>query len=212
MRPPTRINHRLFFRSFPVLVLFLFSGCIGNGPAVHEYTLYPAAQPIARQQDAILTGSIMLMPVVLPPANNTQEIILRSDLPSLTSSGTHLWAGSLQKQLTTVLAENIRRNKTVQTVLVYPGPRFAKPDMLVEVELTRFDGNMKTGFTCTALWAVSNRRQKKMLTYRKFSTVEPVASNDFTSYVTAASSSIAKLGEAISDYLGTIAKDEKKPI
>lgn len=207
MRHPTRINHSIFFRSFSVLVLFLLSSCISSGPAIHEYTLYPAAKPIAGQQAAILKRSIMLMPVVLPPVNNTQEIILRPNLPALTSSATHLWAGSLQKQLSTVLAENIRRNKTVQTVLVYPGPRFARPDMLVEVELTRFDGNMNTGFTCTALWAVSNRQQKKMLKYQRFSTVEPIESNDFTGYVTAASSSIAKLSDAISDYLRKIAKD-----
>ena len=186
-----------------VLLLPLLSGCIGNGPAIHEYALYSIPEHGSAEQRVVLKRSIMLMPVGLPSINTNPALLLRPSLPALRPSATHLWAGSLQEQLTRVLAENIRRRKIMQTVLTFPGPRFAKPDMLLEVKLTRFDGDLNTGFTCTGIWTLSDNQQKHVLTHQTFSATVPVTTGDYTGYVAAASSAIAKLSEKIGAYMAT---------
>ena len=190
-----------FSRFFSLLVLpaILCAGCIGSGGAIHEYALYPTVA--MKKQAAVLDRSIMLMPVSLPSINSSREILLRSDMSVLQPAATRLWAGSLQQQITHILAEDIRRSHAVKIVLQYPGPRFAKPDLLLEVEVTRFDGNMKTGFTCTVLWTVSDNQQKRVLTSQKFSTEIPVNSGNFRGYVAAASEAVGQLAETITRYL-----------
>ncbi|HHB77017.1 MAG TPA: membrane integrity-associated transporter subunit PqiC [Desulfobulbus sp.] len=196
-------------RHYPALVLCiallpLFCGCIGSGPAIHEYTLYSIPEQVADGQSTVLKRSIMLMPVGLPSINTNPALLLRPSLPALRPSATHLWAGSLQEQVARVLAEDIRQRKIVQTVLTFPGPRFAKPDMLLEVNLTRFDGDLKKGFTCTGTWTLSDNQQKHVLTHQTFSATVPVTTGDYTGYVSAASSAIALLSEKIGAYMRTL--------
>ncbi len=187
------------------LLLPLLSGCIGgSGPAIHEYALYAIPKQVSAGQPTVLKRSIMLMPVELPSINTSPALLLRSSLPSLQPSATHLWAGSLQEQLTRVLAQDIRHRMIIQTVLTFPGPRFAKPDMLLEVNLTRFDGDLNTGFTCTGIWTLSDNQQKQVLVRRTFSATVPVTTGDYTGYVAAASSAIAMLSEKIGAYMTTL--------
>ncbi len=181
-----------------ILLLPLFFGCIGNGPVIHEYALYSSPDNTPTGHGTILNRSIMLMPIKLPSINTNSALLLRPSLPTLIPSATHLWAGSLQEQLTRVLAEDIRRRKIIQTVLTFPGPRFAKPDMLLEVKLTRFDGNLRKEFICSGMWTLSDNQQKRVLVHRRFSTAVQVTPNNYTGYVAAASSSIAMLSKEIS--------------
>ena len=185
------------------LLLPLLSGCMGNGPAIHEYALYSIPEHGSIEQTTVLKHSIMLMPVKLPSINTNPALLLRPSLPALHPSATHLWAGSLQDQLTRVLAEDIRRRNVIQTVFTFPGPRFAKPDMLLEVKLTRFDGDLNKGFTCSSIWTLSDNQQKHVLTHQTFSATVPVTTGDYTGYVAAASSAIAMLSEKIGAYMVT---------
>jgi len=200
-----RIQYRFLTILSLVLLLPLLSGCIGgSGPAIHEYALYAIPEQVSAGQPTVLKRSIMLMPVGLPSINTSPALLLRPSLPALQPSATHLWAGSLQEQLTRVLAQDIRRRKIIQTVLTFPGPRFAKPDMLLEVNLTRFDGDLNTGFTCTGIWTLSDNQQKQVLVRRTFSATVPVNTCDYTGYVAAASSAIAMLSEKIGAYMTTL--------
>ncbi len=205
MKSLVRIDHGYLFIVLLVLLLPLFFGCIGNGPAIHEFVLYsfPDNTPA---QSIVLNRSIMLMPIELPSINTNPALLLRPSLPTLTPSATHLWAGSLQDQLTRVLAEDISRRKIIQTVLTFPGPRFAKPDMLLEVKLTRFDGDLHKKFICTGMWTLSDNQQKRVLVHRRFSAAVKVTPNNYTGYVAAASASIAMLSKEISASLPLASK------
>ena len=203
---------RIHFGFLSILCLslppLLLSGCIGSGPAIHEYALYSTPGHASAGQQVVFKRSIMLMPVGLPSINASPALLLRPSLPALRPSATHLWAGSLQEQLTRVLAEDIRRQKIIQTVLTFPGPRFAKPDMLLEVKLTRFDGDLSRGFTCTGIWTLSDNHKKQVLVHRTFSATVPVNSGDYSGYVTAASSAIAMLSDKIGAFITTLALDQ----
>ncbi len=187
------------------LSLVLLSGCIGSTPAIHEYALYSTPYHAPAGHHVVLKQSLMLMSVGLPSINERPALLLRPSLPALQPAATHLWAGSLQEQLTRVLAEDIRRQKIIDTVFTFPGPRFAKPDMLLEVNLTRFDGDLQRGFTCTGIWTLSDNHKKQVLAHRTFSATVPVTSGDYSGYVTAASSAIAMLSEKIGAYMATLA-------
>lgn len=140
----------------------------------------------------------MIMPVLTPAWNTDSGIVTRSSLNDINTSSTHLWAGSLQNQLTTTLAENIRRLGTMDVVQVYPGSRFAKPELLLELEFLRFDGKPGKDFTCSAIWTISDNQREKTLRRRKFSTTVAVDSDGYTDYVAAASTAISKLSAEIS--------------
>ena len=199
------------FFSIPGLSLVLLSGCIGSTPAIHEYALYSIPYHAPANHRVVTRQSLMLMPVGLPSINEeSPAILLRPALSTLQPAATHLWAGSLQEQLTRVLAEDIRRQQIMDTVLTFPGPRFAKPDMLLEVKLTRFDGDLQREFTCTGIWTLSDNQKKQVLAHRSFSLSVPVTSGDYSGYVSAASSAIAMLSEEIGAGITTLAPEKPR--
>ncbi len=182
---------------------FLLSGCIGSSTPLHEYTLTPLVQQNESAQRS-WQQTLMIMPVLAPSWNVGSGIVTRSSSNAINTSPTHLWAGSLQDQLTATLAENIRRLGSIKNVQVYPGSRFAKPDLLLEVNFLRFDGEFSNGFTCSAIWILSDNHRKKTLHRRQFSTTVPVDSDGYTGYVTAASTAISQLSKDISSSLEKI--------
>ncbi len=182
---------------------FLLSGCIGSGPPLHEYTLTPLVQQ-SEPTRRFRGGSIMIMPVLAPAWSADSGIVTRSSSNDINTSSTHLWAGSLQDQLTTTLAENIRRLGSMEIVQVYPGSRFAKPELLLELEFLRFDGKPGKSFTCSAIWTLSDNHLKKTIRRREFSTTVSVDSDGYTGYVAAASTAISQLSEKISLFLQKI--------
>ena len=190
------------------LSLILLSGCIGSTPAIHEYALYSTPYHAPTGHHVVLKQSLILMPVELPSINASPALLLRPSLSTLQPAATHLWAGSLQEQLTRVLAQDIRRQQITETVFTFPGPRFAKPDMLLEVKLTRFDGDLQRGFTCRGTWTLSDNHKKQVLAHRTFSATVPVNSGDYSGYVSAASSAVAMLSDKIGAFLTTLALEQ----
>jgi len=176
---------------------FLLSGCVGSSEPLYEYTLSPRVQQSEPGQQSG-QRTLIIMPVLAPLWSVGSGIVTRSSSNNINTSSTHLWAGTLQDQLTTTLAENIRRLAKIKDVQVYPGSRFAKPDLVLEVELLRFDGTLGDDFTCSAIWTLSDNHRKKTLQRKQFSTTVPVDSDGYTGYVTAASTAISQLSKEIS--------------
>ncbi len=175
---------------------FLLNSCIGSSEPLYEYTLSPLVRQVEPGQQSG-QRTLMIMPVLVPPWNAGSGIVTRSSANNISTSPTHLWAGTLQDQLTATLAENIRRLARIKNVLVYPGTRFAKPDLLLEVEFLRFDGDPGDGFTCSAIWTISDNRRKITVLRSTFSTTVPVDSDGYSGYVTAASTAISQLSKNI---------------
>ena len=147
--------------------------------------------------DTPVDMSVMFMPVGIPVQNKSMGIVTRPDAVSIHTSSTHLWAGPLQDQITATLAENIRIQGLVGSVQVYPGSRYARPELLIELEILRFDGKLDEDFTCAATWTISDNRQKNHLDTLQFSITVPVNSGDYSAYVRAASTAISRLSEEI---------------
>ncbi len=175
---------------------FLLSGCIGSVAPLYEYTLSPMVQQDESSRSA-QAQSLMLMPVLVPSWSTDSGIVTRSSSNSINTSATHLWAGTLQNQLAITLAENIRRLGGIKDVQIYPGPRFAKPVLLLELEFLRFDGELGNSFTCSAIWTISDNKQKKTILRREFSTTVAVERQGYRSYVKAASTAIFQLSRKI---------------
>lgn len=179
-----------------VISLFLLSGCIGSNTAIFEYTLTPLAQPLdATGQVSDIT--IMLMPVQVPVQINDRGIVTRPDKAVIHTSSIHLWAGNLSDQINATLAENIRRMTVVKNVQQYPGLRYARPDILLNVEILRFDGTLHNQFTCSAVWTLSDTKNKKIVENMAFSTTVPVENENYAGYVNAASTALDLLGKDI---------------
>jgi uncharacterized lipoprotein YmbA len=179
-------------------------GCIGSGAAIHEYTL----SPLQETRETVITSSaavsILLTPVLLPPQCNHTGIVTRLSNNSITTSSTHLWAGDLGEQVTSILAENIRGRAPGSDIQIYPGSRYGTPELLIEVRLLRFDGSMNHEFTCTAIWRLSDNRAGELIAQKNFSTTVPVDSNNYSGYVQAASTSLGHLSDNINQYLQKI--------
>jgi uncharacterized lipoprotein YmbA len=175
----------------------LLCSCIGSRPAIHEYTLFPLLSSNTEKFSAPAAFSILLMPVILPPQNSSTGIVTRQSNNTVTTSSTHLWAGNLQDQITATLAENMRKLATDSNVMIYPGSRYGDPELLVEIQLFRFDGGIPGTFTCTALWSLSDNQKAELLEQKNFSTTVPVDSDDYSGYVQAASISIGRLSKAV---------------
>lgn len=175
----------------------LLSGCIGSSAAIHEYTLSPLQQPARETISTSAAVSILLMPVLLPPQNNRTGIVIRFSNNSITTSSTHLWAGNLQDQVTSTLAEDIRGQATGNDIQIYPGSRHGTPELLIEVRLLRFDGSIDHEFTCTALWTISDNQAGEFIEQKEFSTTVPVDNNNYSGYVQAASTALGRLSKDI---------------
>ncbi len=192
------------------LLLFLvlccsicISACVGSTGRTHQYALVPidAAQH-NKQADAAaaISGMILVMPVELAALLQHPGILSRPDGSTVSIARTHTWAAPLDQQLTNVLSQNLAALLHSPNIAVYPGPRYAKYNYRIEVDIQDFSMTDNV-FNTKANWTISNSQTQRVVKRASFELSTDLAIPDYPHQVTAGSHAVSSLSRQIADAL-----------
>ncbi len=144
--------------------------------------------------------AVAIGPIVIPDYLSRPQILTRSSPRELQLDEFERWAGSLEEDISRVLAENLSVLLSKDHVTVLRWGRDAYPfpaEYRVGVDLIRFEGVIGESVTLAARWTVSREEDKKILSARESNVREPVEGQDYDALVGAMSSALATLSREI---------------
>ena len=169
-----RLCLKLFIsRSFITLFILtttLLSGCFGINPITPTklYVLNPVEYkaPLVNGMEKRPLLSVEIASFRLPRYLEKPQIITKSRQNQLTMEEYHQWGGSLRKNMTRVLAQNISKLLATPNVTSPPFRPSPPPDIRVDVEVMQFEANDKGEVKLSAQWRLSRGKTGKTLTTR----------------------------------------------
>ncbi len=166
------------------------------------YTLSPLITPDAPSKTVPVDRGIVVAvgPVTVPDYLNRPQILTRSGPSEHRLAEFERWAGSLDEDISRVLAENLSALLSQDNVTVLRWGRGAYPSPAkyrVGVDVTRFEGTVGKSVILAARWFVSGEEDKKILSARESIVKEPVAGQDYDALVGAMSRALVTLSREI---------------
>lgn len=182
-----------------LLMLFL-SGC-GSSPIPDFYTLYP--EPGSTSDEVAL--QIELRRPGLPGYLDRPNIVRRKEAGQLDISGTERWGDDLGQLVGSTVAQNLTQRLPRSTIYNESGVISSDPDMIVEIDLQRFertdDGLVRLDVQVALHWTGGSG---KAVIERYELSAKPEDS-DTQSMVAAMSSLLGELSEAITRSITSMA-------
>lgn len=186
-----------------VLGVFLMAGggCAGSRSS-RFYTLIPLSAPgeLSGTVSAERRIAVTVGPVTIPDYLDRPQILTRSGPGELKLAEFERWAGSLEEDISRVLAENLSallpRDKA--TVFRWGGDASPFPaEYRVSVDVMQFEGSIGESVTLAARWSVRREEDRKLLSARQSNVREPVDGEDYDALVGAMSRALGTLSREI---------------
>ena len=180
-----------------ILTTTLLSGCFGINPITPTklYVLNPVEYkaPLVNGMENPSLLSVEIASLRLPRYLEKPQIITKTHQNQLTMEEYHQWGGSLRKNMTRVLAQNISKLLATPNVTSPPFRPSPPPDIRVDVEVMQFEADDKGQVKFSAQWRLSRGKNGKTLTTRitdikreikrKIEKQEPGEGSDFDAIV-----------------------------
>ena len=183
------------------ICLFAWGGCASSKMA-RFYTLSPLSAPGEPSKTVPAEQGIVVAvgPVAIPDYLDRPQILTRSSPREFKLAEFERWTGSLEEDISRVLAENLSvlLSKDHVTVLRWGGDATLFPaEYRVGVDVVRFEGAIGESVTLAARWSVHREEDKKILSARESNVREPVEGQDYDALVGAMSRALATLSREI---------------
>ena len=128
------------------------AGC-ARSPRVTFYTLEPNAATrnvlAGRFSHAIAIGR-----VTVPDVVDRQQLVVRGEGNRLKIVELHRWAAPLKSEISRLIADDLGRLLGSDRISVYPQSAGNDADLLVLVDIRRFDATVGEGVTVEAVWRI----------------------------------------------------------
>jgi uncharacterized lipoprotein YmbA len=193
------MNYLFLNRIGVVFGLFLImAGCASTAPT-RFYSLNPMAstETASKAASADHDLAIGVGPVKIPDYLNRPHIVTRTGQNQLTLSEFDKWAGSLQSDVSRVIAENLSVLLSSGSVYVYPSRSYIPLKYQVEVNIIRFEGVVGGDVSLAASWSILEVKEKEIILTDKASFREKTDGMDYVSLVAAKSRLLANLSRVI---------------
>jgi len=183
--------------------LFALGGCASTKPA-RFYTLssLSAQGDLPKRGPAGQGIAVAIGPVAIPDYLSRPQILTRSGSRELKLAEFERWAGSLEEDVTRVLAENLSVLLSPDNVTVLRWGRDAYPfpaEYRVGIDVTRFEGTFGESVSLAVRWTVYREEDRKILSARESTVKEPVEGQDYDALVGAMSRALADLSREIAE-------------
>ena len=177
-----------------LVVMGLWTGCFGTSPRAVYYTLSPiekAAPPIpAASSDQLAIG---IGPIKFPDELNRLSIVTRSGRNRLEVNEFRRWGGSLEKNVTRVMEENLALLLKTDRVMARPWERYFQPDVRIALDFRQFDGRLGEYASLNATWMVIGPSGDEPLLVRRTIIQETAEGDGYDALVDAQSRALAGL-------------------
>ncbi len=176
-------------------VVLLIAACSGT-PPTQFYTLSNMQLP---PRDAITANTTVgVGPVVLPDYLDRPQIVTRASGNRMMLADFSSWVEPIKGMFTRVLVQNLSSLLATENVVTLPQRRPTRLDYQVEVDVIRFDADLKGRAVLDANWKVYGKDGDRLLEEGRSTIVEPAAEPDsYEAVVAAMSSALGQMSAAI---------------
>lgn len=184
-----------------IALLLLVSGCTGTPSKTSYYQLAPTALPSASVAATLPDLVLGVGPVTIPEMLKRQEIVIRGDGNQYQLAELHRWAGLLEKNLSTVIIENLGKQLGTDQVISYPWKSYYHPDYRIIVEVLDLTGPPGGSVMLRAAWTIVDGSGEQVLIRNISEYQQQSQDKTIDSLVQAENQAIALLCQEISDSL-----------
>lgn len=177
----------------PLLVLLLV-GCTTTPPS-RFYVLTPQATSLVDAKDFDLVVGVG--PVRLVAYLERPQIVAREGDHLLKLEEFDRWGGTLETNITWVMADNLSRGLGTDAVVTYPWERAVVPDYQVSIDIRRFDLTADGEVHLSAQWRILGDDGRELFAIEKTELSEPMSGSGFAAQVAAQSRVLANLSDTI---------------
>jgi uncharacterized lipoprotein YmbA len=193
---------RLFknFGLLAMLIVLAAPGCRSAATPVAFYTLSATQDSADMHPDmpALREKVITIGPARFPNFLDRPQIVTRSGANQIQISDFHRWAGNLDQDFLSVLAENLSIRLSSPQVLVYSWKDQVTPDYRVSLEVHQFEGQMGKSVLLNVTWAIRGRETgAEPLILRRSVIRKEISGSDYDALVAAHSQALGELGGEI---------------
>lgn len=191
-------------RSLMILLAGALAGCAplfgGRLDPITYHALKPtvdgrAAAPVAAG------GMIALQTVRLPEYLNQRGIVTRNRLTEVAVADDSQWAGSLANDMTNVVATNLATLLPGRPVTTFPVNPALPIDRVVQVDVTRFDGQPAGDVVLDAQWLVFADGGRRFVGADGRRYTVPTADDGIPAIVDAMSEAVGQLSRDVAETL-----------
>jgi uncharacterized lipoprotein YmbA len=199
-----------FFRGLPIILaiaaIFL-GGCRSQSPRFYTLSPIQEDQVIPKRKSPAQNAVIGIGPVKLADYLDQSMLVSRTSDNQAVKAQFDRWVGSLNDNLTNVLADNIGFLLPTDRIYLYPWRTSVPIDYQVVVDVVRCDGRLGDAAWLVARWSVLGGPGKKLLKMNRSSIREPVRDAGYAAVVAAQSRALAKLSQEIAEAIQGAGKD-----
>ena len=182
-----------------LIAVLLIAGCLGrSSPKVTYFSLLTMEQMGETEAVASLPEvKLGVGPVVIPDSLKRSQIATRQYGNQHEFAEFNRWAGVLEKDITSVLGDNLGQLLGIEKVGFFPWLYHFKPTYRVMVDVIRFDGSIDGEAFLSARWAVSDAEGKDFLAGKKSDYRQPLEDASYAALIKAESQLLAALSKEI---------------
>lgn len=195
-------RHTCFYLMLALLIAGLWMGCTGTTPPAVFYTLSPMERvPDPGPIDLPEKMAIGIGPVKFPDELDRASIVTRTGRNRLVVNDFRRWGGSLEKNVTRVMEENLALLMKTDQVMARPWERYFQPDIRIALDIRQFDGRLGEYAFLNATWTIVDPDRDVPLLVRRTIIQESTAGEGYDAFVAAQSRTLAGLCREIATAL-----------
>ena len=196
---------RIFVQAVAVtlgIAMLLQVGCAGRSKSSSFYVLSPVADTefgIKNTSGESSDISIGISPVSLPKYLKKSQIVTRTGNNELHLAEFDRWAGKIEEDIGSVIAENLTYFLSTDNVLSYPSMEAIDLDYNVKLAISRFDGSLGGQMELVARWAIFDGDGNSLYGVKATHIIEPTKGGGYADMVAAQSRALASLSRELAD-------------
>lgn len=185
---------RYFTLSCICLILLTISGC-GRTPQSVYYTLSSIEDDTGLYTSTAALNDIAvgIGQIKFPDELEKPSIVTQFGQNQLMVNEIHRWGGSLKKNFTQILVENLAHLIQTDKVMARPWERYFKPDYRITMDVQQFGGRLGEYALLKVTWAVIETEKESATSIQRTFIKEPVTDSSYASLVAAQSIALAGL-------------------
>ena len=184
------------------IAMLLQVGCAGRSKSSSFYVLSPVADTEFEMKNTSGESSdisIGISPVSLPKYLKKSQIVTRTGNNELHLAEFDRWAGKIEEDIGSVIAENLTYFLSTDNVLSYPSMEAIDLDYNVKLDISRFDGSLGGQMELVARWAIFDGDGNNLYGVKATHIIEPTKGGGYADMVAAQSRALASLSRELAD-------------
>ncbi len=192
-----------------LVCLLLFAGCLGRSSPTVSYYSFLTMEQLGQTQAICALPEVRLGigPVTIPDSLKRSQIATRQHGNQYEFDEFNRWAGVLEKDLTTVLGDNLGQLLGVENVGFFPWMPHFKPTYRVMIDLVRLDGALGGEAVLSARWTVSDATGRELLAGGKSEYRQPLEGASYAALIKAESLLVAELSKVLAGEVVALTKE-----